>query len=167
MLLALSCLIPFTFDDFLAHRFSPADYTIMTGGEMGFMPGGNIGSWLEGGNETILSGQISSVAPSNPIYPPHISTTASSLTNFEDKPFGDLMDDLVTGSSKNNNERSHPQTPTTATTSFGLGNDLDIAGLDNDYLDNNAFDFDDDMFGAEYISDMDISTFSDFIVLVP
>jgi hypothetical protein len=139
----------------------------MNEGGMELISDGILGTWLEGGNETMMSDMMPSVAAPNPTCPPPASPTACSLTNFEDTPFGDLMDDLFSELSKNNEESSHPQTPTTSTASFGLENDFDMGGFDNGFLDSNAFHLDDDMSGAAYIGTMGISAFSDFVVLVP
>ena len=129
------------------------------------MTDGILGTWLEGGNETIMS-NLMPVTASGPIYPPPASPTACSLTNLEDFPFwnitGDLASDLPSGSGEN----AHRQTPTTSNASFGLENDFDMEGFDNGFLDSNALHLDDDMFGADYIGTMDISAFSDFVVLV-
>jgi hypothetical protein len=134
---------------------------------MEFMTNGILGTWLEGGNETIMSDLIPSVAAPSPIYLPPASLTAGSHINLEDTPFGDVTGDLASESSKNNDQISHAQTPTTSTASFGLENDFDMEGTDDGFLDSNAFYLDDDMFGADYIGTMDISALSDFVVLVP
>ena len=132
---------------------------------MGFTTDGILGTWLEGGNETIMS-NLMPVTASGPIYPPPASPTACSLANVEDTPFGDVTGDLVLELSRNNDKSSHPQTPTASTASFRLENDFDMEGFDNGFLDSNALHLDDDMFGADYIGTMDISAFSDFVVLV-
>jgi len=130
------------------------------------MTDGILGTWLEGGNETIRSNLMSSVTVSSPVYPPPASPTACSLTNLEDIPFWDVTGDLASDLSNDNNENAHRQTPTTSNASFGLENDFDMEGFDNGFLDSNALHLDDDMFGADYIGTMDISAFSDFVVLV-
>jgi hypothetical protein len=137
----------------------------MNEGGMGFMTDGILGTWLEGGNETIMSNPMPVTAPS-PIYPPPASPEASCLTSVEDTPFGDVTSDLASELSKNNDQSSHSQTPTASTPSFGLENDFDMEGFDNGFLDSNALHLDDNMFGADYIGATDISAFSDFVVLV-
>ena len=149
---------------FLERLFSPR-FTIMNEGGMGFTTDGILGTWLEGGNETIMS-NLMPVTASGPIYPPPASPTACSLTNLEDFPFWDITDDLASDLPSDNNENAHRQTPTTSNASFSLENDFDIEGFDNGFLDSNALHLDDDMFGADYIGTMDISAFSDFVVLV-
>jgi hypothetical protein len=139
----------------------------MNGGEMEFMTDAILATWLEGGNETIMSDLVSSIAAPSLIYPPPASPTTCTLRNLEDTPFGDVTGDLVSELSKNNDQSSHSQIPTTSTASLGFENDFDMEGFDNGFLGSNAFHLDDDMFGADYIGTMDISAFSDFVVLVP